>query len=189
MIEALENTREEFLRWASGFHSDIVRLCEDAHPVNAEEWPDFRIHYRASCETTSLNHASVFIELGEDIREGLAVSVFIERRQRIADRLGIHNLSFGPRGWPSEIYAGGVEVMKLKSEALFILLDSIANGQIAILAKVWPIFGLGKTVAVATQDVQSALEAQGIRTSWWLQQLEGDGSYSKVVKFSGWPRT
>lgn len=189
MNETLDQFRRELTKWMSKFDTDFVHFAEEFR--QDKEWNDFRIQYRAQCETTSNSHANIYLAYGQDIRLGEALGLFVERRSRVAALLGARVLPVvSPNSWDREAFGGGFEADKIGMPTFITLLDHIADGNISIKARVWPVVRLlGGTAAIATEKTRSRLcEVEGYDSSWWLEPAERVGVFTTVIKYEPWPR-
>lgn len=101
-----------------------------------------------------------------------------ETRKRVADRLGVKNWRNG--------FAAGHEPYPMTEPALLALLEMIANGRIAISARVIPFFGLISTKAVVLRDSLDVLIENGYCPLDWLKVLPEMEPSRRIVQFGRW---
>lgn len=116
-----------------------VELIEDESPANSEI-DDYFVAYTAEFRTSNLEQASLEVWI---TTEG-TIGVGLEKRNRIANRVGVRTLTHG--------FAAGFEPCEKNVARLFAFLEIVRLGKIAIQASVWPLVGLGKTEAVVLPE-------------------------------------
>lgn len=151
----LQHLRGVLAEWFRQRKPDGVRFVENTQP---QEDPDSRYTavYEAVFEPSQLDKCRVELWLTTDGQ----IALGIEKRNRIASRLGIKNRQDG--------FAAGHEPRQVTQEGLMALLTFVANGEIAITTTTVPILGLNKAKAVVHSSSYDALSSKGYDCDRWL---------------------
>jgi len=116
-----------------------VELLENEAPTN-DQPNDYVLAYEAQFRAAHLDQATVEVW----VTSAEYIGIGFEMRDRVAKRLGVRNLKDG--------FATGFEPSEKNEKNLFMFLDMVCEGKVAIRASVWPLVGLGKTEAVVLPE-------------------------------------
>lgn len=170
MTESLSNVLKD---WAAANPSQTVSFKEVSSPTN-DLSEDYQVRYEAHFKPMHPDQAQVDIVLTEND----LIGVGFETRANVAKRLNVRNMRQG--------YAAGFEPCEKREGELLRFLDLVRQGKIAILARCWPIVGLGKTWAAASiHDVPSGLV---FGPHGWLRPLADPraATFSRVLRYESW---
>lgn len=168
---SLQHLRVVLTDWFKQRQPATVQFIESTKP---QEDPDSRytVVYEAVFEPSTLDRfrAEIWATTDGEIAVGL------EKRNRIAKRLGVKNWQEG--------FAAGHEPYQVTQEGLLALLTLVANGEIAITATTFPISGLAKTKAVVHSNSYNILSSQGYDCHRWLKVA--DEFQPSDLRFKPW---
>lgn len=150
-------------------------LLEKTEPTPDPD-ASYEVRYEAVFEPTSVDQARVEVWLSAD--GGVAVG--FERVKRVAERLGMKV--------QDDRFAAGHEPHRMTETGLLLLLEMVADGEIAIESTVMPFLGLTSTKAVVTHDVLKALVSQGYAPVNWLKAMNRTefSDRTDVLQFRRW---
>lgn len=157
--------------WYKQREPTTVQFIENTKP---QEDPDSRytVVYEAVFEPSTLDRFRVELWATTDGE----IAVGLEKRNRIAKRLGVENRQEG--------FAAGHEPYQVTQEGLIALLTLAANGEIAITATTLPIWGLAKTTAVVHSGSFNILSSQSYDCRRWLEVA--DEFQPSDLRFKPW---
>jgi hypothetical protein len=165
-----EHLRQELRNWAGRRNIISATLKENTEPSNTEA-DDYIVVYEAEFVPASIWRTQLRLMLTGD---GL-IGVGLETRQRIADRLKIRNRRQG--------FADGFEPRPISiGEALF-LLDAASRGEIAIAARIIPLYGLGRTKAI---PMSKQKELCDLISKFYSAPSLDSGIWTRTVTFEPW---
>jgi hypothetical protein len=137
---------------------------------------DYHVAYEAIFEPAALDRARVEVAV---TMEG-DVSIGFETRKRVAKRFGL--------GYRRSRVADGHDPVPMTESGLEALLGSVANGDIAISARVVPVLGLVSTRALVLREKFDSLVSMGYGAATWLRvvpQFKSSVS-ARVVTYLPW---
>jgi hypothetical protein len=172
---SLQQVRQLVTEWFSSKRTDTVAFHESVDPVN-DPYGSYVVRYEAIFEPITLDQAR--IELWVTAED--CVSIGFETRDRVAGRLSIKNRRSG--------FAAGHEPYPMTHQGLLALLEVIANGEIAIFARVVPWYGLGTTKALMLPERLHALSLKNYYPCGWLhsvKKFESTGTV-RVLRYRPW---
>lgn len=166
-----QHIQDVLLEWFRGRHATSVQFVENTKP-ESEPNEDYTLAYEAAFEPSTLDRTRIEIWVATDGEIGIG----IEKRDRIATRLGVKNRQKG--------FAAGHEPGPVTEQALLSLLTLVADGKVAITAGCLPIWGLTKTKAVVQSDAYKILISQGYGPQRWLDVT--DEFQPSDLRFKPW---
>lgn len=159
--------------WVAANSLQTVAFEEITSPANVPS-EDYQARWEAHFRPQRPDQAQVDIVL----TEGNFIGVGFETRAKVANRLNLRNIRQG--------YAAGFEPCEKSIAALLDFLDLVRQGKVAILARCWPIVGVGKTrAAVSMHDLPSII---GFGPRGWLWPLADSRVElsSRVLRYGPW---
>jgi predicted sugar kinase len=160
-------------KWAAAKLLQTVAF-EEVNSPSYDTLDDYSVKYEARFKPSHPEHGEVGIMLTSNDFIGIG----FETRANIARRLNVKNTRQG--------YAAGFEPCEKSGEQLLLFLDLVREGKIAILARCWPLVGLGSTHAVALERNLSSNLVFGPRG--WLKAIEDTASTitARVLPYEAW---
>lgn len=155
-----------------GFRSVALQRIRDPQAD-----PDARyvVEYEARFITPGLEQAQVEVWATRDGDVGIG----LETKGRIAERVGVRTRRNG--------FAAGHEPAEMSESGLLGLLDCVADGEIAISARVVPLLGVTRTDAVLLKEEnRTALSSAGYAPMEWLRPRRGIERLRRLLRFEPW---
>ena len=161
--------------WFATRKTDVVIFQEQLAPAPDPD-ASYEVKYEAVFEPTSLDQARVEVWVAADGQ----VAVGFEKLKRVAERMGVKVAN--------DHFAAGHEPHLMTEPGLLLLLDTIADGEIAIDPTVVPLLGVTSTKAVITHDVLNALVSKGYAPVNWFKSVDRSEFSKKegCLKFRRW---
>jgi hypothetical protein len=160
--------------WVAANSLQAVSFKEISSPTR-DLTEDYQVRYEAHFRPPRSDQAQIDIVLTEND----FIGVGFDTRANVANRLNVRNMRQG--------YAAGFEPCEKREDELLRFLDLVRQGKIAILARCWPIVGLGKTrAAVNIRDVPSGFV---FGPHGWLRPLADPKAAtmsSRVLRYETW---
>ena len=168
-----ERLSEVLSKWVTARSLRVVALEENNNPCN-DELEDYSVKYEALFR--SLRPELPRLEITQTSDD--VIGVGFETRANVAKRLNVRNLRQG--------YATGFEPCEKHVGQLLVFLELVQHGKIAVLARCWPIFGLGSVRAVALDRSLPADFSFGPRG--WLRPVAELRAtfFSRIVRYEAW---
>lgn len=170
-----ERARKLLSEWFAKRHASGVTFREHTDPPQ-DPVGSYAVAYEAIFEPQSLEHARVEVW----ITTKAEVAIGFERTSRVSKRLGVRS--------GRDIFAAGQEPLPINAPGLVAILDTIADGQMAILPTVLPLIGLVSTRAVLPREVADQLVSRGYNSLSWLKRVR-DRRFlerARVLRFQPW---
>ncbi|MDX1396809.1 MAG: hypothetical protein R3195_20715 [Gemmatimonadota bacterium] len=132
------------------------------------------MRYEMVIEGDSPDHARVELWVTTDGR----MAVGLETRDRVATRLRVRNRRPG--------FATGHEPEEVSKNELIALLDAVAGGELALVARIWPLIGLGGCTAIAGPGVIDRLRLAGYAPRRWLATRDSSWRGLSTLRYRRW---
>lgn len=168
---SLQHLRRVLSEWFKQRNPDAVQFIENTTP-QADPDSRYTVVYEAVFEPSTPDRCRVELWFTTDGQVGLG----LEKRHRIASRLGIKNRQEG--------FAAGHEPRQVTEEGLLALLALVANGEVAIAVTSFPMWGLYKAKAVVKLSSFQALSSKGYDCDRWLGIA--DEFQARDLRFKAW---
>jgi hypothetical protein len=175
MNQRIDPTRlsAEIRQWMQLKQFNDVELRETSEP-SWDENEDYKLIYCAELLPKKAAQAKLEIHLSDKGNLGLG----LETRQRIASHLGVRNHRHG--------FADGFEPLLLSTDELIRILDLVACGEVTVLARTIPWYGLGAT-ASSVKSVDKTDNADVLRRFYFFRKFSTDlAPLIKTVTFDPW---
>jgi hypothetical protein len=130
-----DDLSEQLNRWVYQKSFKSIEFHERRLAVE-DEFADYNVIYEACFSSSHLAQAALDIF----VTSANYIGIGLERRSRVAQRLNIKSIREG--------YAAGFEPSEHDGHRVLPFLELVCSGKIAIVARMWPIIGLGTTFAV-----------------------------------------
>jgi hypothetical protein len=158
--------------WFSSKAFVSVKL-EQRFIADPEHNTDYYVVHESIFEPTHIECAMVEIFVTSDGDIGIG----LEMRGRIANRLRVRNFREG--------YAAGFEPIGPSNIRLIPFLEMVSNAQVHLIARTWPMIGLGGvSAAVALQSGQTEPIKRGL--NYWPKRMKTGKPQSGIIPFSPW---
>jgi hypothetical protein len=174
-----DRIRQLLVEWFATKQAAVVKFREETEPKN-DPHDNYFVVYEACFEPSSPNQMRVEILVTTDGH----VSVGIETRNRLANRLGVKNLREG--------FVVGHEPTAMTEKSLLAILDLICDGQLSISVNIWPWLGLGGTRPELLPQFQELLKSTGYDPNYLRGAGGGLTPFCKkhYVRYQPWvPKT
>ncbi len=170
----LERVRTLLSEWFATRNTTTVEFKENLNPEN-DFHDDYMIGYEANFIPKSLDQAYVHIGVTPD---GY-VAIGYEKSQRISERLRLKS--------KSACFASGHEPHSINEPGLIGILNSIADGEVAVPLKVLPIINPYPTDAIVTHDVLRKLILKDDFAFSWLKGVsQAEFERKNLIHYNPW---